>query len=198
VIPKNRPQQKRDQTLAQLKAANVSDPVCLVGIRGYYRDSMGAKGKNDTGLFDDAIILISPNVHAAFNANVDPSRLGWNAKAGKPMAQLKPGVYRYKLGRHGISRGNPYPALVQAGPVTVLRGNDEETGWFGINIHAAGGGVTTFPRSTSSEGCQTLPGRYGLRGSQYDSFYALVTSEMRRNNAKTVSYVLTHPRKDIS
>ncbi|NBW16802.1 MAG: hypothetical protein EBR82_53380 [Caulobacteraceae bacterium] len=168
--------------------------MCLVGIRGYYRDSMGAKGKNDTGTFDDAIILVSPNVHACYNANVDPSRLGWNAKAGKPMAQLKPGVYRYKLGRHGINRGNPYPALVQAGPVTVLRGDGEETGWFGINIHAAG----TNPNRTSSEGCQTLPGRYGLRGSQYDSFIALVASELKRNNAKTVSYVLTQPRKDLA
>jgi lysozyme len=163
----------------------------LVGIRGYYRDSMGAKGKNDVGLFDDALILISPNVHAAWNANVDPSRLGWNPKVKKPMAQLKPGVYRYRLGKHGIRSGNPYPALVQAGPVTVYRGDSEETGWFGINIHAAGGGVSTMPRSTSSEGCQTVPGRYGLKGSQYDSFYSLVAAEMRRNNAKTVSYVLT-------
>jgi lysozyme len=195
VIPKNRPQQKRADTLKQLAALKVSDPVCLVGIRGYFRDSMGAKGKNDVGLFDDAIILVSPNAHVAWNANVDPSRLGWNAKAGKPMAQLKPGVYRYRLGKHGINRGNPYPALVQAGPVTVYRGAEEETGWFGINIHAAGGSATTAPRSTSSEGCQTIPGRYGLRGSQYDSFISLVASELKRNNAKTVSYVLTS-RKD--
>jgi len=196
VIPKNRPQQKRQDTERQLKSAGVSDPVCLVGIRGYYRDSMGAKGKNDVGLFDDALILISPNVHAAWNANVDPTRLGWNPKVKKPMAQLKPGVYRYKLGRHGIRSGKPYPALVQAGPVTVYRGDQEETGWFGINIHAAGGGVTTMPRSTSSEGCQTVPGRYGLKGSQYDGFYSMVAAEMKRNNAKTVSYVLTQPRPD--
>ena len=186
MIPKNRPQQKRIDTERQLKSAGVSDPVCLVGIRGYYRDSMGAKGKNDVGLFDDAIILISPNAHIAWNANVDPTRLGWNPKVRKPMAQLKAGVYRYKIGKHGLRTGNPYTALVQAGPVTVHRGGKEETGFFGINIHAAG-------RTTSSEGCQTVP----RAGGQWDSLIATVQSEMKRNNAKTLSYVLTHPRKDI-
>lgn len=187
MIPKDRPQQKRDQTLAQLKAANVSDPVCLVGIRGYYRDSMGAKGKNDRGIYDDAIILVSPNAHVAFNANVDPSAYGKNRKLGKGYASLKSGVYRYKIGQHGISRGNPYKALVQAGPVTVTRdGGGEETGWFGINIHR---GSTT---STSSEGCQTLP------PAQWPAFISVVETEMKRNNAKTVSYVLTQPRKDIA
>jgi lysozyme len=188
VIPKGRPQQKRDETMKQLKAANVSDPVCLVGIRGYYRDSMGAKGKQDRGIYDDAIILVSPNAHVAYNANVDPSRSGRNPSNGKGYASLKPGVYRYKIGRHGISRGNPYKALVQAGPVTVMRdGGVEETGWYGINIHR--GGIKT----TGSEGCQTLP-----PGANWNGFIATVESEMKRNNAKTVSYVLTHPRKDIS
>jgi hypothetical protein len=179
MIPKNRPQQKRIDTERQLKSAGVSDPVCLVGIRGYYRDSMGARGKNDVGIYDDAIILISPNVHAAFNANVDPSRLGWNAKVKKPMAQLRAGVYRYKLGKHGISRGNPYKALVQAGPVTVYRGDKEETGFFAINIHRGS------RNSTSSEGCQTIPEPC------WTGFINLAEAEMKRNNAKTLSYVLT-------
>jgi len=179
MIPKDRPRIERKTTEQLLRLRKVSDPVCLVGIRGYYRDTMGAVGKNDVGMFDDAIILVSPNVHAAFNGNVDPSRLGWNAHAKKPMAQLKPGVYRYKIGKHGISRGNPYKALVQAGPVTVMRGSDEETGYFAINIHR--GGNTT----TSSEGCQTIP------PAQWPAFISLVESEMKRNNAKTLSYVLT-------
>lgn len=179
MIPKDRPRIERKTTEQLLRLRKVSDPVCLVGIRGYYRDTMGAVGKNDVGLFDDALIVVSPNVHAAFNGNVDPTRLGWNAKAKKPMAQLKPGVYRYKIGKHGISRGNPYKALVQAEPVTVFRGASEETGWFGINIHR--GGLKT----TSSEGCQTLPPQ------QWDAFIALVETEMKRNNAKTLSYVLT-------
>jgi lysozyme len=180
MIPKNRPQQKRIDTERQLKSAGVSDPVCLVGIRGYYRDSMGAKGKNDRGIYDDALILVTPNVHAAFNANVDPGAYGINPKVRKGYASLKPGVYRYKLGKHGLRRGNPYTALVQSGPVTVQRdGGREETGWFGINIHKGSN------RSVSSEGCQTLP------PAQWPAFITLVESEMKRNNAKTLSYVLT-------
>ena len=187
MIPKNRPQQKRQDTERQLKSAGVSDPVCLVGIRGYFRDTMGAVGKNDRGLYDDAIILVSPNVHAAFNANVDPARSGKNPKVGKGYASLKPGVWRYRMGKHGIRSGSPYKALVQAAPVTVARdGGNDETGWFGINIHR--GGITR----TNSEGCQTLP------PAQWPAFIALVDSELKRNNAKTVSYVLTHPRKDIA
>ena len=180
MIPRNRPRIERKTTEKLLASRKVSDPVCLVGIRGYYRDSMGAKGVNDVGMFDDALVVVSPNVHAAFNGNVDPTRLGWNPKVRKPMAQLKPGVYRYKLGKHGLRTKSPYRALVQAEPVTVLRGDKEETGWFGINIHAAG-------RTTSSEGCQTVP----RAGGQWDALITLVETEMKRNNAKTLSYVLT-------
>lgn len=179
MIPKDRPRIQRKDTEKLLASRRVSDPVCVVGIRGYYRDTMGAKGKNDVGLFDDAIIVVSPNVHAAFNGNVDPTRLGWNPKVRKPMAQLKPGVYRYKIGMHGLRTKNPYKALVQAGPVTVFRGDKEETGWFGINIHAAGS-------TTSSEGCQTVPRADG----QWNALIALIETEMKRNNAKTLSYVL--------
>jgi len=179
MIPKDRPRIERKTTEQLLRLRKVSDPVCVVGIRGYYRDTMGAVGRQDVGIYDDAMVVVSPSVHAAFNANVDPSRLGWNASARKPMAQLKPGVYRYKIGQHGISRGNPYKALVQAGPVTVMRGDSEETGRFAINIHR--GGNTT----TSSEGCQTVP------PAQWPAFISLVESEMKRNNAKTVTYVLT-------
>lgn len=181
MIPRNRPQQKRQDTERQLKSAGVSDPVCLVGIRGYYRDTMGAFGKQDRGIYDDAIILVSPNVHAAFNANVDPSAYGRNPKINKGYASLKSGVYRYKLGKHGIRSGNPYKALVQGAPVTVQRdGGEEETGYFGINIHRGG------LRSTSSEGCQTIPPQ------QWDAFISLTESEMKRNNAKTLSYVLVN------
>ena len=180
MIPKNRPRIERKDTEKLIASRRVSDPVCLVGIRGYYRDSMGAKGKNDRSIYDDAIILVSPNVHAAFNANVDPGAYGKNPKIGKGYASLKPGVYRYKLGRHGIRGGNPYRALVQGNPVTVSRdGGEDETGYFGINIHKGSN------RSVSSEGCQTIP------PAQWPAFITMVETEMRRNNAKTLSYVLT-------
>ena len=180
MIPRNRPRIERKTTEKLLASRKVSDPVCLVGIRGYYRDSMGAKGVNDRNLYDDAIILVSPNVHAAFNANVDPGAYGKNPKIGKGYASLKPGVYRYKLGRHGLRSGNPYRALVQGNPVTVSRdGGEDETGYFGINIHKGSN------RSVSSEGCQTIP------PAQWPAFITMVETEMRRNNAKTLSYVLT-------
>jgi hypothetical protein len=44
----------------------------------------------------------------------------------------------------------------------------------------------------SSEGCQTIP------PAQWPAFITLVETELKRNNAKTVSYVLTQPRKDIA
>ena len=180
MIPRNRPRIERKTTEKLLASRKVSDPVCLVGIRGYYRDTMGAVGKQDRGIYDDAIILVSPNVHAAFNANVDPGAYGKNPKIGKGYASLKPGVYRYKLGRHGLRSGNPYRALVQGNPVTVSRdGGEDETGYFGINIHKGSN------RSVSSEGCQTIP------PAQWPAFITMVETEMKRNNAKTLSYVLT-------
>lgn len=180
MIPKNRPRIERKTTEQLLRLRKVSDPVCLVGIRGYYRDTMGAVGKQDRGIYDDAIILVSPNVHAAFNANVDPGAYGKNPKIGKGYASLKPGVWRYRLGKHGLRSGNPYRALVQGAPVTVSRdGGEDETGYFGINIHRGSN------RSVSSEGCQTIP------PGQWPAFITMVETEMKRNNAKTVSYVLT-------
>jgi hypothetical protein len=189
MIPAARPKQKKEATLELLKKHKVSDPVCLVGVRGYY-SKMGPTPGNDRNQWDDAFILISSggDVYATFNGNVDPSAYGRNPKINKPYAVLKPGVYTYKLGLHGIRRGNPYRALVQGAPVTVLRGDEEETGYFGINIHAGG----NSPSRTESEGCQTLPGRPGQIGSQWHAFITLVESEMKRNNAKTISYVLVN------
>ena len=182
MIPKDRPRIERKTTEQLLRLRKVSDPVCLVGIRGYYRDSMGAKGKNDRGLYDDCLVIVSPNVHAAFNASVDPDRHGMNPKLRKPYAVLKPGVWRYKIGKHGINRGNPYTAVVQAEPVTVLRDDKEDTGWHGINVHRGGGPNSRGP---GSEGCSVIP------PAQWLAFIELMQSEMKRNNAKTLSYVLT-------
>ena len=182
MIPAARPKQKKEATDALLRQHKVSDPVVLVGVRGYY-SKLDKKPGNSRGIYDDALILISSggDVHATFNASVDPDRYGKNPKINKPYAVLKPGVWKYKLGLHGLRRRNPYRALVQAAPVTVVRDDKEETGWFGINVHR--GGPAT--RGPGSEGCSVLP------PAQWPAFITLVESEMKRNNAKTLSYVLT-------
>lgn len=149
--------------------------VCLLGSRGYYRDTMGRPGVNDRGYYDDAIILRTESAHVAFNANTDPS------VARKHIAVLKAGVWQYRVGIHGLSKpkAQQYTALVQAGAVTVIRDQEgPETGWFGINIHRGGYGTT------SSLGCQTI------FPDQWAAFIALVQSELKRAAQKTIPYVL--------
>lgn len=174
--PKARPQQSRDQT--EKLIAQVNSPVVLLGVRGYYRDSMGKPGVNDISIWDDALFVWSENGHFAFNANTDPS-------ITRPrVATLKPGIWHYRLGIHGVSRAKnrQYPAFVQAAPVTVARqGAADDTGWFGINIHRGGRLNST---STSSLGCQTIPYE------QWDSFYSLVKGEMLRAKIQRIPYVL--------
>ncbi len=122
--------------------------LTIIGIRGYYSNSMGKKGVNDRAMYDDAMFLLTDNELHAFNANCDPSAYR------KGIASLVPNVYEnvYKFDRHNGSKGS-YPAICQRlGKVTVLRdGGKLDTGMFGINIHVGG-----F-RTTSSLGCQTIP-----------------------------------------
>jgi len=79
--------------------------VAILGVRGYYRDAMGAAGEKDRGMYDDAVLVVSPNAYAAFNANTDPS------VSRRGIATLRIGVHRYRKGKHGISRKPPYAAL---------------------------------------------------------------------------------------
>lgn len=180
IVPAARPEMPRSMAQLFLKHQGVEGPA-LIGRRGYYRDTMGVKGKNDRGIYDDAISLLTPTAYVTFNANCDPSR----ARPG--IAVLNPGVWLYKLGIHGLSKpkSRQYPALVQAAKVTVTRDKrGEDTGFFGINIHR--GGYTT----TSSEGCQTI------YPDQWAAFFELVKSEMTRHGLKTIPYVLTE-REDL-
>lgn len=178
ILPPARPRLSRDQALDILDGQGFTTPA-LLGIRGYYRDTMGLRGENDVGLYDDLIAIVTGE-YAAYNANTDPSRLHWN------VAVLTPGRWDYKLGIHGITKppDRRYRALVQAGPVTVRRhdgdegGDVYESGWFGINIHR--GGYNT----TSSEGCQTI------HPDQWPEFLELVELEMGRLGLPTIPYVL--------
>lgn len=168
-------QPKLTQADAQviLNKFSLIDAVIVLGIRGYYKTTMGNPVKNDRGIYDDALFIISPDIYAAFNANTDPSIY-------RPhIASLKEGVWRYAPGIHHIGKPNAYPAFVQAAKVTVLRdGEGEDTGFFGINIHR--GSVN----STSSEGCQTI------YPAQWDSFYHTVVDQLKRYKQKSFPYVL--------
>jgi hypothetical protein len=173
ILPPSRPLQPLTASERFVRQANVTHPVVLLGMRGYYRDSMGKPGVNDRGIYDDAMFVISRSAHVAFNANTDPSI------TRKGVAVLEPGVWWYEIGRHKRFSPFGYTALVQAAPVTVRRDEQElDTGWFGINIHRGA------RRSTSSLGCQTV------WDDQYDAFIELVQSEMKRCRVGRVPYVL--------
>jgi lysozyme len=176
MIPNSRPQQAKEKTLAMVIKAGIEDRVSLVGIRGYYSETFQPSG-NQRGIYDDAIILLSPSVHATFNANTDPSVFK------KGIAVLKTGVHRFRKGNHGLSKPNGgYPALRPANAQEELPVTRDITGddmGIAINIHKGG------YNSTSSEGCQTI------YPAQWDGFINLVYSEMSRYNQKTIPYLLT-------
>lgn len=157
-------------------------PMIVVGLRGYYRDTMGAPGRNDRGIYDDAICLVTPNVFATFNGNTDPTSV--DPRLG--LASLEPGAYyAHRFDLHG----GKYLALCQRlGPVIVHRdltdsyaaGIDHDDyghslgkglwkgSGYGINIHKGGYGTT------SSLGCQTI------YPNQWDGFISLATAEAKR------------------
>ena len=175
-VPPAKPRISADAVEKIVRKHGVTDPVVLVGLRGYYARTMGGPG-NDRGLYDDCIAVLSPTVYATFNANTDPSVYS------PGIATLLPGVHRYRKGRHGISRGAGYPALRpatkgEALPVT-RDGRAGTTTGIALNIHS--GGRT----STSSRGCQTL------HPSQWPAFQKLVYAEMSRHQQSTIPYILT-------
>jgi len=175
MVPNSRPQQKKEVTAKLLTKAGVKDSVALVGIRGYYLNSMGEKGKNDRGIYDDSIFVVSPEAYASYNANVDPSRYR------KGIATLVPGVHLYRKGKHGISRGSGYDALrpaTKGEALPVYRDGEGVSIGYQINIHR--GGYNT----TSSLGCQTI------YPTQWKSFISLVYDQMDRFSQKTIPYLL--------
>lgn len=175
ILPAARPQVTRAEVEKLLAAFGIKvDRAIVVGYRGYYRDTMGVSGKNDRGIFDDALVIISPRSFRTFNGNTDPSETGGR------LASLQPGAWQMKPGIHHPGTPGAYECLVQAGPVTVLRDNGvRETGEFYIHIHHAGMNTTT------SAGCQTiyLP--------QWPEFKQLYKAEMDFYKQDEITYVLT-------
>lgn len=175
ILPKSRPKQVRKNVEKLLNGLAVLDEAVIVGIRGYYLNTMGVKGKNDRNIYDDAMFVVSPSVFASFNANTDPS------VHRKGVAVLKPGVYRYKKGRHGISKGKGYPALrpaTEGEKLPVTRDGIGDSKGIAINIHKGS------YKTTSSLGCQTI------YPDQWNAFINLVYEQMDRYKQKTIPYVL--------
>src|SRR5258708_10297722 len=100
-----RPEFSKNQALKLIKQSGkiISEPVMILSIRGYYKDSMGKPGTNDRGIYDDAMFLIAPGIFLPVNANTDPSRF----RPG--IAKLIPGLHYYKKGMHHIARPDAYP-----------------------------------------------------------------------------------------
>ena len=169
------------------KIDRIEYPLIVAGIRGFYRDSLGAPGVNDRGIYDDAIFIDTADAFAAFHGNTDPSRFRGEgfSEATKGIASLNPGAwFVHRFDKH---RGD-YLALCQrAGKVTVTRDGKKEnytnTGEFGINIHRG-----SF-HGTSSLGCQTI------HPEQWDSFINLAIDLARRYHGQkwkqaVIPYVL--------
>src|SRR5690242_10819143 len=152
IVPPSKPRMSYAEVAAKVDALGLDReayPFFIVGIRGYYRDSMGAPGANDRGIYDDAIFLVSPFAFSTFNANTDPSA------TRQGVARLQPGVWIvYRFDKHRPAHGTPYEAICQrGGDVEVVRDGSPDRldrGRFGINIHRGG-----YAR-TSSLGCQTI------------------------------------------
>lgn len=131
-------------------------PVVEIAIRGYLLDTVGKRGRNDRGAFDDARFLIFPGADGAdrvlrFFGNTDPGH--WK----KNRATLCTGIHIFAPGPHPMRGG--YPAFRQAEVFTVTRdgqGSARDSGWFGVNNHKARGAFGSWWQ-TDSAGCQTQP-----------------------------------------
>lgn len=165
-----RPKLKREEVEFILSPYKLKEQVRLLGIRGYYLDSMGKKGENDRNLYDDAIFIISPRLFVAFPANTDPSIYKFK------IASLTTGVHYYKKGKH---RGLYWALRLvnETAPVTRDGLQGIHTG-IALNIHKGG----RF--NTGSEGCQTIHPDY------WDEFIELVYQEMDFYNQKSIPYCL--------
>lgn len=177
ILPQNRPQLKKEDAENKLQTFTVQQyPVKILGIRGYFKKTMGNPETNDIGIYDDALFIVSPGVFKSFNANTDPSRML------PDVAVLKPGgPYLYKIGMHNMQ--HPYEALRQYGNVTVIRNGkvevtDSPANRFYIDIHKGGYGTT------SSLGCQTI------HPDQWMEFLNTVKQEIQKNNQTIIPYIL--------
>jgi hypothetical protein len=133
---------------ADVKSGSI-EKTYVLGIRGYYKDSMGKVGENDRNLYDDAFVMVGKDFYDTYRGNTDPR----NTEAGK--ACLLPGYYTFIQGYHGYGKKSGHKAFRTDNPrqvLPVLR--DKQNGIKeGVTINFHKGGIY----STNSAGCQTVP-----------------------------------------
>lgn len=184
ILPRSRP--KRDRALAERIASHFKldlGQVSMILIRGYYLDSMGAPGANDSNVYDDAAVVIGPNIFETYNANTDPSFV---KKNGKALAKLNLGLYRFYRGKHK----NRYPALrsYPEGVVLDCTRDGKPSTCSAVNIHKG----STNANATDvvwSEGCQTIP------DIQYDDWRTRLWAEMDRLKQQVIEVALIENRQ---
>jgi lysozyme len=217
IIPGNRPKQTREQTqkiLENFRSNGVfTHNLKILGVRGYFKSTMGDPNVNDISMYDDAIFVISDSgLFMSFNGNVDPS------KAKQGVATLvAPQMVMYRVGIHGISHLNlvkagdkaiydqmlktgqnpkpiegrylPHWAFRQHGRVTITRQGskipvtDNAASPFYIDIHRGGNGTT------SSLGCQTI------YAPQWDEMFETTRKELQKLGQIDIPYCLIDSSK---
>lgn len=163
-----------------------SIPV-VVFIRGYYLDSMGKRGEDDSNIYDDACFLVGDNFKLleSYNANTNPSFVKVGDRA---LAELNLGRYTFIRGLHkGKYKAlRSYPEGVER-PCT--RDGKPSTARF-INVHK--GSTNSGAKDVVwSEGCLTLP------NTQYDDFVQRLWSAMDKSKQRLVEVILLENRQTL-
>lgn len=150
--------------------AGMAEGVFILGIRGVTNI--------DSEVYRDTLTVVSPTVHATFNANTDPS----NRRRGVPI--LKPGLYWAQKGKCNTPN-NAYDALVQASPL-VFGTDDREWVEEGQRGHLNAFFHRGWYNTTSVVGAQTV------YPDQWLAFLRLVYCEMDRYGMAAIRYCLVN------
>lgn len=164
----------------------------IVGIRGWIYP--GQKVENIPNVYNDvlyfACIKNGQKIVKAFVSSCDPGYYYYKIRVlnQRGCAHLKAGHYKYQLGTH-----RNYQALIQAAPVTVVRsfegnakkGDPEDTGYFGLNIHAGTAGENVY---NASAGCQVIQSA-GPNGWQWVQFIGAVKSVLKAGEVINYSLI---------
>ncbi len=178
IVPPSKPKMTKEEVLSLVKSIYpefVIPDFFIVGVRGYYKKTMGDPTKNDRMIYDDAMFLVGKDYFASFNANTDPSTFK------KGVAVLKAGIHKYKKGKHGLSKpSGGYPALRPANSKEELPVTRDGKDSVGVALNQHKGRL----KSPSSLGCQTI------YPTQWEEYISNAYEQMDLYKMKDVDYVL--------